>query len=162
MSTALSVLTASGAHSRHACEAGLLVSAGFLGQALGAIAFGLVSEGIGRRPVFHRRRDHAGRRQWRPLAYAETAELYATRRRAAGATSASSSRGLEAVAAPTVIGWILDSEAGVARVLGLFVVCLAAGLAVRARFGIETRQTSLEELWNQSGCSSARARRRQG
>ncbi|MBW8795358.1 MAG: MFS transporter [Streptomyces sp.] len=33
-------------------QAGLLISAGFLGQAIGAIGFGMVSERLGRRPVF--------------------------------------------------------------------------------------------------------------
>ncbi|MCW8379749.1 MFS transporter [Streptomyces justiciae] len=81
-----------------------------------------------------------------PLVYAYTSEIYPTRMRAWGVMSASSLRGFGAIAAPTVIGWILDSEAGVAGVFGLFVACLVIGLGVQARFGIETGQTSLEEL----------------
>ncbi|MFF5497827.1 MFS transporter [Streptomyces aquilus] len=81
-----------------------------------------------------------------PLVYAYTAEIYPTRMRAWGVMSASSLRGFGAVAAPTVTGWILDSGAGVAGVFILFSACLVIGLAVHVRFGIETRQTSLEEL----------------
>ncbi|MEH0578022.1 MFS transporter [Streptomyces sp. B21-108] len=81
-----------------------------------------------------------------PLVYAYTAEIYPTRMRSWGTLSASSLRGFAAVAAPTVIGRILESGAGVAGVFALFAACLVIGLAIQSRWGIETRQTTLEQL----------------
>ncbi|WP_051735657.1 MFS transporter [Streptomyces sp. NRRL B-3229] len=79
-----------------------------------------------------------------PLVYAWTAEIYPTRMRSWGILSASSWRGFAAVLAPTVIGALVDH--GIAAVFGLFGAVLVIGLVVTAVFGIETKQTSLEEL----------------
>jgi MFS transporter, putative metabolite:H+ symporter len=79
-----------------------------------------------------------------PLVYAYTAEIYPTRMRSWGALSASSWRGFAAVLAPAIIGALVES--GIVGVFGLFAAVLLVGLVVIARFGIETRQASLEEL----------------
>ncbi|WP_234543849.1 MFS transporter [Streptomyces shenzhenensis] len=79
-----------------------------------------------------------------PLVYAYTAEIYPTRMRSWGTLSASSWRGFAAVLAPSVIGALVDH--GIAMVFGLFAAVLVIGLAVTARFGMETKQASLEEL----------------
>jgi putative MFS transporter len=81
-----------------------------------------------------------------PLILMYTAELYPTRIRAWATMVGSTLRGLATVIAPIALGQLVAHAGGIGWMFALFVAVLAAGLAVFARFGIETKQRTLEEL----------------
>jgi putative MFS transporter len=81
-----------------------------------------------------------------PLILMYTAELYPTRMRAWATMVGSTLRGLAAVIAPIALGQLLAHAGGIGWMFALFAAVLAVGLAVFARYGIETKQRTLEEL----------------
>ncbi len=81
-----------------------------------------------------------------PLIYMYTAELYPTRMRAFATMVGSSLRSLAAVIAPIILGVLTTVPGGNVWMFALFGAVLAVGLAVFAKFGIETKQRALEEL----------------
>jgi MFS transporter, putative metabolite:H+ symporter len=81
------------------------------------------------------------------IAFVYTAELFPTRMRAWATMAGSSLRCLAAVIAPIVFGFVIArGSIGVGIAFALSGVLLLTALVVVARFGIETRQRSLEEL----------------
>jgi putative MFS transporter len=80
------------------------------------------------------------------LAVNYTAELYPTRMRGLGVSSASSMNRLASVAAPSVVGALLAAKLGIESVFALFGVVGLIGAIVIAAMGIETKRRSLEEL----------------
>ncbi|MDT7623903.1 MAG: transporter, putative metabolite:H+ symporter [Pseudonocardiales bacterium] len=81
------------------------------------------------------------------IAFVYTAELFPTRMRAWATMAGSSLRCLAAVIAPIVFGFfIARGGIGVGIAFALSGLLLLTALVVVARFGIETRQRSLEEL----------------
>jgi MFS transporter, putative metabolite:H+ symporter len=80
------------------------------------------------------------------LAVTYTAELYPTRMRGLGVSSASSMNRLASVAAPSVVGALLAAKLGIESVFALFGVVGLIGAIVIAAMGIETKRRSLEEL----------------
>jgi|SRR5882757_2029232 len=81
-----------------------------------------------------------------PLIYMYNAELYPTRMRAFATMVGSSLRSLAAVIAPVILGVLTTVPDGNVWMFALFGAVLAVGLAVFAKFGIETKQRPLEEL----------------
>lgn len=81
-----------------------------------------------------------------PLIYMYTAELYPTRMRAFATMVGSSLRSLAAVIAPITLGVLTTVPGGNVWMFALFGAVLAIGMAVFAKFGIETKQRALEEL----------------
>ncbi|HUB97764.1 MAG TPA: MFS transporter [Stellaceae bacterium] len=80
------------------------------------------------------------------LAVAYTAELYPTRMRGLGVSSASSMNRLASIAAPSVVGALLAAQLGIEIVFALFGLVGLIGAFVIAAMGIETKRRSLEEL----------------
>jgi hypothetical protein len=76
----------------------------------------------------------------------ELSELYPTRVRALATMVGSTLRGLSAVVAPIALGQLLARAGGISWMFAVFTVVLGVGLAVFARFGIETTRRTLEEL----------------
>ncbi|MDT7705231.1 MAG: transporter, putative metabolite:H+ symporter [Pseudonocardiales bacterium] len=74
------------------------------------------------------------------------AQLYPTRMRAWATMVGSTLRGLAAVIAPIALGQLLARAGGIGWMFALFAAVLVVGLAVFARYGIETKQRTLEEL----------------
>ncbi|PRY41692.1 MFS transporter [Umezawaea tangerina] len=81
-----------------------------------------------------------------PLIYMYSAELYPTRMRAWATMVGSSLRSLAAVVSPIVLSLLVVKPNGIVIAFVVFGAGLAIGLAIFLRFGIETRQRSLEEL----------------
>jgi MFS transporter, putative metabolite:H+ symporter len=81
-----------------------------------------------------------------PLILMYTAELYPTRMRAWATMVGSTVRGLSAVIAPIALGQLVARAGGIGWMFALFAAVLAVGLVVFARYGIETKQRTLEEL----------------
>lgn len=81
-----------------------------------------------------------------PLAYLYTAELYPTRMRAWATMVSSTMRNLASVVAPITIGLLLGAASGVLWSFVLATGVLLIGLAVMLRFGVETKQRTLEQL----------------
>jgi MFS transporter, putative metabolite:H+ symporter len=81
-----------------------------------------------------------------PLIYMYNAELYPTRMRAFATMVGSSLRSLAAVIAPVILGVLTTVPDGNVWMFALFGAVLVVGLAVFAKFGIETKQRPLEEL----------------
>ncbi|WP_181138429.1 MFS transporter [Streptomyces sp. Ru73] len=81
-----------------------------------------------------------------PLIYLYTAELYPTRMRAWATMTGSTMRNLASVVAPITIGLLLGARTGVLWSFVLSAAVLLTGLAVVLRYGVETKQRSLEEL----------------
>ena len=51
---------------------------------------------------------------------------------------------LASVIAPTVVGWLLAGGFGLGAVFAMFAVVLLIGLAAMVRWGVETKERSLE------------------
>jgi MFS transporter, putative metabolite:H+ symporter len=80
------------------------------------------------------------------LAVNYTAELYPTRMRGLGVSTASSMNRLASIFAPTAVGALLAAKLGIASVFVMFTAVALIGLVVMAAMGIETKQRSLEDL----------------
>jgi MFS transporter, putative metabolite:H+ symporter len=80
------------------------------------------------------------------LAVNYTAELYPTRMRGLGVSSASSMNRLASIAAPAVVGALLAANLGIESVFAMFGVVGIVGAIVIAAMGLETKQRRLEEL----------------
>jgi len=81
------------------------------------------------------------------VAFVYTAELFPTRMRAWATMAGNSLRCLAAVIAPIVFGFVIaHGSIGIGMAFALSGLLLLAVLIVIARFGIETRRRSLEEL----------------
>ena len=78
--------------------------------------------------------------------YLYTPELYPTRMRALGTSTASSLNRIGSTIAPIAVGFLLAKNLGIASVFALFAVVLLLAFVVMQRFGIETRQRTLEEV----------------
>jgi putative MFS transporter len=78
--------------------------------------------------------------------YLYTPELFPTRMRAWATATGSSWNRIGAFIAPSVIGVLLGSGLGIGGVFAMFGVVAAAGGVVLARWGLETRRRTLEEL----------------
>jgi MFS transporter, putative metabolite:H+ symporter len=72
-------------------------------------------------------------------------ELYPTRIRGWGTSAGSSMNRIASVIAPTVVGALLAGGLGLGAVFVMFAVVLLVGLAAMFRWGIETKERSLEE-----------------
>jgi MFS transporter, putative metabolite:H+ symporter len=80
------------------------------------------------------------------LAVNYTAELYPTRMRGLGVSSASSMNRLASIAAPLAVGALLAANLGIESVFAMFGAVGIAGAIVIAAMGLETKQRRLEEL----------------
>jgi putative MFS transporter len=81
------------------------------------------------------------------VAFVYTAELFPTRMRAWATMAGNSLRCLSAVVAPIVFGFLIaHGSVGIGMAFALSGLLMLTVLLVIARFGIETRQRSLEEL----------------
>jgi putative MFS transporter len=80
------------------------------------------------------------------LAVNYTAELYPTRMRGLGVSSASSMNRLASIAAPAAVGALLAAHLGIESVFAMFGLVGVIGAIIIATMGIETKQRSLEEL----------------
>lgn len=78
--------------------------------------------------------------------YLYTPELYPTRMRALGTSTASSTNRLASAIAPICVGFLLANNLGIASVFAMFAVVLLFGFFVIKLFGIETRRLTLEEV----------------
>jgi putative MFS transporter len=78
--------------------------------------------------------------------YLYTPELYPTRMRALGTSTASSTNRLASAIAPLCVGFLLANNLGIASVFAMFAVVLLFGFFVIKTFGIETRRLTLEEV----------------
>jgi putative MFS transporter len=78
--------------------------------------------------------------------YLYTPELYPTRMRALGTSTASSLNRLGSTIAPIAVGFLLANNLGIASVFSLFAVVMLIAFVVMQRFGIETRLRTLEEV----------------
>lgn len=75
-----------------------------------------------------------------------TAELYPTRMRGLGVSTASSMNRLASIFAPAAVGALMAAQWGIQSVFAMFAVFGFIGLVVMATLGIETKMRSLEEL----------------
>lgn len=80
------------------------------------------------------------------LAVNYTAELYPTRMRGLGVSTASSMSRLASIVAPSLVGTLLASQLGIQTVFAMFGMVACIGAVVLATMGIETANRSLEEL----------------
>ena len=80
------------------------------------------------------------------LAVNYTAELYPTRMRGLGVSSASSMNRLASIIAPAAVGALLAAKLGIASVFAMFGIVGIIGAIVIATLGIETKLRRLEEL----------------
>jgi putative MFS transporter len=80
------------------------------------------------------------------LAVNYTAELYPTRMRGLGVSTASSMSRLASIVAPSLVGAILAAELGIQTVFAMFGVVALVGAVVLGTMGVETKNRSLEEL----------------
>jgi putative MFS transporter len=78
--------------------------------------------------------------------YLYTPELYPTRMRALGTSTASSTNRLASAIAPICVGFLLANNLGIASVFALFAVVLLFGFTIMSKFGIETTRRTLEEV----------------
>ena len=75
-----------------------------------------------------------------------TAELYPTRTRGLGVSTASSMSRLARIFVPSLVGGILAATLGIHTVFVMFGIIAALDAIVLAMLGIETKNKSLEEL----------------
>jgi len=75
-----------------------------------------------------------------------TAELYPTRMRGLGVSTASSMNRLASIFAPASVGALLAAQLGIQSVFAMFAVVGFIGFVVMATMGVETKMRSLEEL----------------
>jgi putative MFS transporter len=78
--------------------------------------------------------------------YVYTPELYPTRARAIGVSTATAWLRLASAIAPTAVGYLIGNNYGLPAVWLMFAVVAAIGLVIAGLFAIETKNRVLEDI----------------